>query len=926
VTLLALALSITMPGAHAVERGAGSADLLFEGVDDQLGQAASLGDIDGDGNSDIVLGGPMIDAGGYTNNGAVYLILGPDSGGLTPTDASATITGAASSYEIGSALHAGGDFNGDGKDDLLIGASGDDTGGTNAGRAYLYYGPVTGALTTASADATFTGGAAGDKLGWAVSSIDVDGDGNDDVVISAPYYSSSRGRVYIWEGGSLTGSKAASSADYTFTGKSGSGEEAGYALTVGEFGAGGASLVIAGPARDAGSTDNGVLYFLHADGSFPTTGSLDSVADYDILGDSTITRMGQHLASGFNSDISGDQELLACNDNGDCPFFYDPLAASTVADCEALFRYSGGYEPELRVANAGDVDGDGAGDFLLSDAESDYDGDSDSEGGAYLFYGASGAFSGDVLIETDADVVFEGTDDLDQFGDQISSGDVNNDGKSDVLVTAPYYDLVSGSNQGAGYLFYGPFDPIAGIIDLVDADAVIDGDDANDWSGYTVAGLGDINCDGVDDFATGGIFADESATATGAVYIYFGPTPESDYLAWLNTFLAGADADAIFYGDAANDFAGNNIAGVGDLDDDGCGDFAIAAAGNDGAGADAGAVYVFYGTGALAASLDSTDADAIFEGAAAGDGFGTGLRGGGDFDGDGIDDMVIGAPNNDGAASNAGAAYVFLGASGGAAWTGTNAATDAECTYRGAAANEWAGWSLATDFDDDGDADLAIGSPGVDDILGSNTGLVAIFYHTACSGTASLTTADAKVRGKYATEQFGFALAAGDVDNDGYDDLVVGAPYRDDEGSVYWIPGRASFTGFYRAPASGVNLGSDLGYRFGWAVDAGNVDAEAGAEIIAGAPWFSVGETRRGQGYVWYGATIAAWENDGLTHSPSSAEVKLVGEDAYDFAGWSIAGVGDLNQDGEEDIGIGAYGSERGLTNQGAAYVVLSSH
>ena len=52
----------------------------------------------------------------------------------------------------------------------------------------------------------------------------------------------------------------------------------------------------------------------------------------------------------------------------------------------------------------------------------------------------------------------------------------------------------------------------------------------------------------------------------------------------------------------------------------------------------------------------------------------------------------------------------------------------------------------------------------------------------------------------------------------------------------------------------------------------------------------------------------------------------MVGEDAYDFAGWSIAGVGDLNQDGEEDIGIGAYGSERGLTNQGAAYVVLSSH
>ncbi len=922
-------LVLVTPSARALDRGAGSADLLFEGVDDQLGQAASVGDISGDGNDDIALGGPMIDAGGYTNNGAVYLILGPDSGGLTPTSATATLTGAASSAEIGSALHAGGDIDGDGFYDLLVGASGDDTGGANAGRAYLFYGPLSGALTTASADATFTGGAAGNKFGWELASIDADGDGTDDLVTSAPYYSSSRGRVYIWEGGSLTGSYAASTADYIFTGKSGSAEEAGYALAVGEFGTD-EYLVISGPARDAGSTDNGILYFLAADGTFPATGNLDSVSDWEIEGNSSITRMGEHLASGFDSDGADGDELLACNDNGECPYFDVPVDASvtTVADRAALFGYSGSYAPQLRVTTAGDVDGDGLGDFLIADAEADYDGDSDSEGAAYLFYGASGPFSGNVTIETGADVVFEGTDDLDVFGDQVASGDVNNDGKSDILATAPYYDLTAGVDQGAGYLFYGPFDPIAGTIDLDDADSVIDGDDANDWTGYTVAGLGDINCDGVDDFATGGILADASATATGAVYIFFGPTPGSDYLAWLNTFLAADDADAIFYGDAADDFAGNNIAALGDIDEDGCDDFGISASGNDGSASGAGAVYLFYGTSSLAATLDSTDADAIFEGAAASDGFGTGLRGGGDFDGDGIDDFVVGAPYNDGAASNAGAAYVFLGASGGSAWTGTNNATSADCIYRGVAADDWAGWSVATDFDfdGDGDSDIAIGSPGVNDTLGANTGLVALFYHTACSGTASLSTADAKVRGEHATEQFGFAVAAGDVDNDDYDDLVVGAPYRDDEGSVYWIPGRASFTGFHRAPADGVSLCNDYSYRFGWSVDAGNVDGEAGAEVVAGAPWFSVGESQRGQGNLWYGDATAYWEDDGLCHAPSTSDVKLAGEDAFDYAGWSIAVVGDLNQDGEKDIGIGAFGSERGATNEGAAYVVLSSH
>lgn len=114
----------------------------------------------------------------------------------------------------------------------------------------------------------------------------------------------------------------------------------------------------------------------------------------------------------------------------------------------------------------------------------------------------------------------------------------------------------------------------------------------------------------------------------------------------------------------------------------------------------------------------------------------------------------------------------------------------------------------------------------------------------------------------------------------------------------------------------------------------GDINGDGNSDILLGAPAlgslgsYGVVYLLSGPlgGYLWYGSTIAGWENDGLCHVPATAEVKLTGEDAYDYSGWSIAALGDLNQDGEEDIGVGAFGSERGLTNQGAAYVVLSSH
>lgn len=81
-----------------------------------------------------------------------------------------------------------------------------------------------------------------------------------------------------------------------------------------------------------------------------------------------------------------------------------------------------------------------------------------------------------------------------------------------------------------------------------------------------------------------------------------------------------------------------------------------------------------------------------------------------------------------------------------------------------------------------------------------------------------------------------------------------------------------------------------------------------------------------GAAYLFYAGTVESWKGDALCHTPADAEVELTGETTQDYAGWSVADGGDLNQDGEEDLLVGAYGNDDGGSGSGAAYVVLSSH
>ena len=183
-------------------------DIVLTGLaaGDQFGYSVSTaGDVNGDGYDDVIVGANLNDAGG-SNAGRAYIYFG----GISMNNvADIILTGAAGSDNFGSAVSTAGDVNGDGYSDVIVGANSNDAGGTNAGRAYIYFG---GSTMNSTADVLLTGEAANDGLGTAVSTArDMNGDGYDDVLVSATGNDAggtNAGRAYVFFGGSLMNNTA----------------------------------------------------------------------------------------------------------------------------------------------------------------------------------------------------------------------------------------------------------------------------------------------------------------------------------------------------------------------------------------------------------------------------------------------------------------------------------------------------------------------------------------------------------------------------------------------------------------------------------------------------------------------------------------------------------------------------------------------
>ena len=501
------------------------------------------------------------------------------------------------------------------------------------------------------------------------------------------------------------------------------------------------------------------------DGEIDGSDSLDATTKYydsdrDNYGDPSVsitdcTHPAGYIADNTDCDDTADSsnpgadEICEDSADNDCDGITDECAiagdldASTDGDA-ILGMVSYDYAAS-GLGSGADVDGDGTDDFAIG--VPNYDDSYTNNGGVFVFYG--GTTASDL---TGADFYLSGPGNSSGLGEDVwVVDDLVNDGSGDVVVSGPNNDLVA-TNGGSVWIHSGP----------TTVSGTVSGYELYGSSSYLYFGedvtFGDLGNDGYEDVIVGAPGYDDGSYTIGAVYVFNGPVTNS---------LAHSSADIVIVGDNDEDEFGCAVASLGDNDGDGVDDLAV---GGHYVGNDAGAVWVFHGpwTGT---SLDGDDADGYLTAEASEDLAGNSVAAAGDHDGDGYGDILVGAPYSDADVADGGATYLVLGPT----TTSVGLAT-AATVIEGSGSNDQSGSVVMGGFDADGDGnlDIAVSAPNDDDGA-SNAGAVYLFYGPLSSGSISVDSADATIWGSASNDSMGSSVAAGDLDGDGYDDLLTGA-------------------------------------------------------------------------------------------------------------------------------------------------------
>ncbi|MHA1979069.1 MAG: carboxypeptidase regulatory-like domain-containing protein [Candidatus Hodarchaeales archaeon] len=391
-------------------------------------------------------------------------------------------------------------------------------------------------------------------------------------------------------------------------------------------------------------------------------------------------------------------------------------------------------------------------------------------------------------------------------------------------------------------------------------------------------------------------------------------------------------ANASYVGTSTGAHAGRAVAKAGDVNNDGYADFLIGEPNDDYGGADAGQAYLILGksTG-WAQGLSLSSVSASFVGENADDNAGGTIAGVGDVNNDSYDDILIGARDNSFGGGGAGQVYLILGRPTGK-WAMRMSLTDANASFVGENSGDFAGDSIAGagDFNNDSYDDFLIGS--ISSEGGTNAGQTYLFFGRPTQNwyyRTSLADANASFLGEHPEDYSGRAVAgAGDVNNDGFDDILIGASHNNeigvDAGQSYLILGRTAATLSVDMSLETVSNASYLGLRpydySGNAVaGAGDVNNDGFDDILIGAYFSNTTGTGAGEVFLILGKS-SGWQMD---TSLANVDASFAGEYQNDEAGWAVSGAGDVNNDSYADFMIGARWNDAAGSQSGKFYLFL---
>ena len=529
-------------------------------------------------------------------------------------------------------------------------------------------------------------------------------------------------------------------------------------------------------------------------------------------------------------------------------------------------------EAGTSVANAGDVNDDGRDDLLIGAPQFDAPVAGTDAGRVQLFLatGTSPPFASALWAHY-------GENSADRLGTTVAgAGDVDGDGGPDLAAGSPNWDRSGDESVGRVYVWR----TSGGNVVLIPA--TYDGVNAQDTFGNELASVGDVNGDGFADLGVGAPGDDTYSVQLG------GP--------------AGLESAPSFVGVGSFESSAGAIAGAGDVNGDGIPDVIVGAP-FDGVN-DEGSAEIHLGSRAGPSELVGDTVG----GTSPGDNFGVAVAGVGDVNGDGYDDVLVGAHNYENGEAGEGAAFLYLGTDAGLDLSAP--AWSAEGNSAGANFGESVG--PAGDVNGDGFADWIVGAPDYSTLAFAGVGQVTVYY-----GSASVagTGPGFQAEGTVTNMRLGSAVGGGgDVNGDGFGDIVVGARLytggESNEGQVLvWFGGPLGpvSTADWSAESdvTSAQLGSSVALI-------GDVNGDGFAEVAAGAPQYDDALGDAGAVFVWHGS---------ITGPGASPDWSYGGQQSLGFnaLGTSVAGAGDVQGDGLDDLLVGDPLAGLGASNEGRA-------